>query len=100
KNSARVARNAVSQEVVRLEREGRPFEDVAHLVKGARGLEGLKSGDTDRGIWTIGPVQGLFTDVPSVKVLVDRIIDEAEAIIRGRLENMLAQIDARSAALV
>jgi nitronate monooxygenase len=95
KNSARVARNAVSQEVVRLEREGRPFEDVALLVKGARGLEGLISGDTDHGIWSAGPVQGLIKDVPSVKVLIDRIIDEAEAIIRKRLQGMLASIEDR-----
>lgn len=95
KNSARVAKNAVSQEVVRLEREGRPFEDIAHLVKGARGLEGLVSGDTDHGVWSAGSVQGLIKDVPSVKVLIDRIIDEAEAIIRKRLEAMIATIDGR-----
>ncbi|MEQ1780047.1 MAG: nitronate monooxygenase family protein [Hyphomonadaceae bacterium] len=90
RNSARVARNAVSQEVVRLEQEGRPFEEVAHLVKGVRGREGLESGETDRGIWSAGQVQGLINDVPTVKVLVDRIVDEAEAIIRAKLAGMLA----------
>ena len=90
RNSARVARNAVSQEVVRLEREGRPFEEVAHLVKGVRGREGLESGETDYGIWSAGQVQGLIEDVPTVKVLVDRIIDEAEALIRQKLAAMLS----------
>ncbi len=90
RNSARVARNAVSQEVVRLEREGRPFEEVAHLVKGVRGREGLESGETDHGIWSAGQVQGLIDDVPTVKVLVDRIIDEAEALIRQKLAAMLS----------
>lgn len=90
RNSARVARNAVSQEVVRLEREGRPFEEVAHLVKGVRGREGLESGETDHGIWSAGQVQGLIEDVPTVKVLVDRIIDEAEALIRQKLAAMLS----------
>ena len=80
RNSARVARNAVSQEVIRLEHEGRPFAEVSHLVKGVRGREGLESGETDRGIWSAGQVQGLINDVPTVKVLVDRIVDEAEAI--------------------
>lgn len=98
RNSARVARNAVSQEVVRIEAEGRPFEDVAHLVKGARGLEGLRSGDTDHGIWTAGMVQGLIHDVPTVKELIDRIVEEAEAIIRGRLEGMLQTLHARAGA--
>jgi nitronate monooxygenase len=51
RNSPRVARNAISQEVLRIEAEGRPFGDVAHLVKGTRGREGLISGDTDHGVW-------------------------------------------------
>lgn len=88
RNSARVARNAVSQEVLRLEAEGRPFEDVAHLVKGARGREGLMSGDLDHGVWTAGTVQGLIHDVPTVKELVERIVSDAEAVIRGRLSGM------------
>ncbi|WP_333839657.1 NAD(P)H-dependent flavin oxidoreductase [Novosphingobium sp.] len=93
RNSARVARNAISQEVLRLEAEGRPFADVAHLVKGARGHEGLVSGDIDHGIWTAGTVVGLIHDVPTVKDLVERIVAEAEAVIRDRLGRML---DARS----
>jgi NAD(P)H-dependent flavin oxidoreductase YrpB (nitropropane dioxygenase family) len=91
RNSARVARNAVSQEVIRLEAEGRPFEEVAHLVKGMRGREGLTSGDKDHGVWSAGQVQGIIHDVPTVKVLVDRIVDEAEAIIRQRLSAMLVE---------
>ena len=95
KNSARVAKNAISQEVVRLERAGRPFEDVAHLVKGARGRDGLISGDLDHGVWTAGLVQGLIGDVPTVKELIDRIVGEAEAIIRSRLEGMMTGLEAR-----
>jgi nitronate monooxygenase len=90
RNSARVARNAVSQEVVRLEAQGKPFEEVASLVKGVRGREGLESGDTNHGIWSAGQVQGLIEDVPTVKVLIDRIVDQAEAIIRQKLGAMLS----------
>ncbi|WHU02537.1 nitronate monooxygenase family protein [Sphingomonas sp. NIBR02145] len=90
RNSARVARNRIAEQVVAIEREGRPFEDVAALVKGARGREGLVSGDIDHGIWTAGMVQGLIHDVPTVRELVERIVDEAEAIIARRLAAMLA----------
>jgi len=89
-NTARVARNAISQEVRRLEQEGAKFEDVRHLVTGARGREGLETGDTDHGVWSAGMIQGLIHDVPTVKELVDRIMAEAEELIRGRLEGMLA----------
>lgn len=90
-NTARVARNAISQQVVAIERAGgAKFEDVADLVKGARGREGLESGDIDHGVWTAGMVQGLIHDVPTVRELVDRIVSEAETLIRGRLAGMLA----------
>lgn len=89
-NTARVARNAISQQVVAIERAGgAKFEDVADLVKGARGREGLESGDVDHGVWTAGMVQGLIHDVPSVQELVDRIVAEAETLIRGRLAAMV-----------
>jgi NAD(P)H-dependent flavin oxidoreductase YrpB (nitropropane dioxygenase family) len=89
-NTARVARNAISQQVVAIERAGgAKFEDVADLVKGARGREGLESGDVDHGVWSAGMVQGLIHDVPTVKALVDRIVAEAEVLIRQRLAGMV-----------
>ncbi len=89
RNTARVAKNAVALEAVRIERQGHPFEAISHLVKGARGREGLINGDPDHGVWTVGMVQGLIHDIPSVAALVDRVIGEAEVIIRARLSGML-----------
>ena len=85
RNTARVARNKISQEVIRLERDGQPFASVASLVKGARGREGLERGDLDHGVRTAGMVQGLIHDIPTVETLVNRIVAEARAIIQGRL---------------
>jgi NAD(P)H-dependent flavin oxidoreductase YrpB (nitropropane dioxygenase family) len=89
KNTARVVRNRISEAVIMKEREGCIFEDIRHLVSGARGREGLESGDLDHGVWTAGLVQGLIDDTPSVRELIDRIIDEAESIIGGRLSGMI-----------
>ncbi|MBH0112039.1 nitronate monooxygenase [Novosphingobium sp. YJ-S2-02] len=91
RNTARVARNLISEQVVEAEAAGRPFEDIAHLVKGLRGREGLETGDLDHGIWTAGIVQGLIHDVPSVAELVARIIDEATSLIEGRLAGMIGR---------
>ncbi len=88
RNTARVAKNSIAVEAVRIEREGNPFEAISHLVKGTRGREGLKLGDPEHGIWTAGMIQGLIHDVPTVKDLVDRIIAEAEAIIDQRLARL------------
>ena len=35
-------------------------------------------------------IQGLIHDVPTVKELIERIVGEAESIIRARLDGMLA----------
>ena len=90
RNTARVAKNAVSQAVVAAEAEGKPFGEVADLVKGTRGREGLDTGDTDHGIWSAGMIQGLIHDIPTCEVLVARIVRDAEAIIRDRLDAMIA----------
>ena len=90
KNTARVARNVISQEAIRIEGEGQPFEAIAHLVKGARGREGLVSGDIDHGVWSAGMIQGLIHDIPSCRELIDRIMAEAESIISERLSRFAA----------
>ncbi len=90
RNTARVARNSISQQVREIEASGAPFEKLAHLVKGARGREGLLSGDTEHGIWSAGMVQGLIHDIPTCAELVSRIIGEAEAIISTRLARLMA----------
>ena len=89
-NTARVARNAVSQKVLEMERAGAKFEEVRDLVTGQRGKRGYETGDTDIGVWSAGMVQGLIHDVPSVKELVDRIVAEAERIIGDRLGRAIA----------
>ena len=89
RNTARVARNEVSQQVVAAEREGKDFAAVADLVKGVRGREGLQTGDTDHGIWSAGMIQGLIHDIPTCHDLVTRIVADAETIIRQRLSGML-----------
>ena len=89
KNTARVAKNAVSQEVVTIERKGgATIDDVRHLVAGARGKVVYENGDPDHGIWSAGMVQGLIHDIPSCAELVARIVGEAEEIIAKRLAGM------------
>jgi nitronate monooxygenase len=90
KNTARVAKNSVSDKVVEiLRRPDAKFEDVAHLVKGSQGRIALETGDLDAGLIWAGQVQGLIHDIPTVKELVHRIVREATDIIRKRLPSML-----------
>ena len=89
-NTARVAKNAVSDQVVAIERRGNTsFADVKDLVAGARGSIVLEKGDMDAGIWSAGQTQALIHDIPTCKELVKRIIHEAEYLIGSRLSGML-----------
>jgi NAD(P)H-dependent flavin oxidoreductase YrpB (nitropropane dioxygenase family) len=78
KNTARVLRNAVSDEVVSIERRpgGCEFEDIRPLVAGARGKAALHAGDPNSGIITAGMVVGLIDDIPSCAELLDRMVRE------------------------
>jgi NADH:quinone reductase (non-electrogenic) len=90
-NTARVAKNAVSDEVVTIERRGNAkFEDVKELVAGTRGARVYDSGDVDAGIWSAGQTQGLIHDIPTCRELIANIMTEAESIIRARLDKMVA----------
>jgi NADH:quinone reductase (non-electrogenic) len=96
RNTARVAKNAISDKVIAIEAEGKPFEEVASLVKGAKGREGLETGNTEHGIWTAGMVQGIIRDIPTVRELIERIVGEAVDIIGGRLANAVMCDDERA----
>ncbi len=89
RNTARVAANAVSAEVVAREAEGAGFPDIQHLVAGARGRTVFEEGDLDAGIWSAGQCQGLIHDVPAVGELVERMMAEAEELITVRLGGMV-----------
>lgn len=92
KNTGRVAKNSVSDHVVEL--SSRPeavFEDIRPFVGGALGRKALETGDIDAGLVWAGQVQGLIHDVPTCADLLGRIVADAEAIIRDRLNSMLEQ---------
>lgn len=90
RNTARVARNAVSEEIVEISRRsGASFADVAHLASGERGRrEVLGGGDMDGGLWWAGQSQGLIDEVLSCREVVDGIVTTAEQIIDKRLAQM------------
>lgn len=89
KNTARVGKSEVSDEVVRrLAEPGARFQDVAELVAGTSGRELLENGDLSRGVFWASMVQGLIHDIPTVKELIDRIVFDAEQILDSRLGPM------------
>lgn len=85
RNSSRVARSAVSERVLEMERKGAGIQEIGPVVAGLKGRRVYEQGDLDAGIWTVGLAQALIHDIPTCAVLVSRIVREAEALISGRL---------------
>lgn len=88
-NTARVAKNSVSQEVVDILANGGSFMDVMPLVAGARGRTVYEEGDPELGVWAIGQCQGLIKDIPTVHDLVNTMVAEASEIIQARLSSVI-----------
>ena len=78
KNTARVLSNAVSEQVLSLERrpDGCSFDELRPLVAGARGRAALASGAIDDGPVWAGQVIGLVDDIPSCEELLRRMVQQ------------------------
>jgi NADH:quinone reductase (non-electrogenic) len=90
RNTERVLINAGVERLLEKERAlgaDITFADVAAEVGGVYPRI-MRDGDMDAGAWSCGMVVGLIHDVPTVKELIDRIMEEAEALIRGRLTGL------------
>jgi nitronate monooxygenase len=91
RNTERVLRNAAVDRLLEKERTLGPalkFEDVFGEVAGVYPRV-MGEGDLDAGAWSCGMVVGLIDDVPTCQELIERIMTQAEDIIRERLTRML-----------
>jgi NADH:quinone reductase (non-electrogenic) len=91
RNTERVLTNTAVERLIVKEKElgaNLKFEDIIDEVAGVY-PKIMKDGTMDAGAWSCGMVAGLIHDVPTCKELIDRIMSEAEGIIRQRLMGML-----------
>jgi NADH:quinone reductase (non-electrogenic) len=91
RNTERVLTNASVERLLEIEREkgkNLKFDDIHDEVAGVY-PKIMIDGDMDAGAWSCGMVVGLINDIPSVKELIDRVMSEAEEIIRKRLGGFL-----------
>ncbi len=89
----RVLVNDAAEKVLAVEKEKGAdvtIQDIMNIVTGKQNRKVMQDGEMDAGVWSCGMVAGLIHDIPTCQELVDRIMSEAENIIRTRLEGMLA----------
>jgi nitronate monooxygenase len=87
RNTERVLTNAAVEKLLKIEKEkgaGVTFADIAEEIAGVYPRI-MKDGEMEAGGWSCGMVVGLIHDIPTVKELIDRIMRDADAIIRKRL---------------
>jgi nitronate monooxygenase len=91
KNTERVLNNAGVERLMETERAkgdrlviGDIFNEVAGVYPRV-----MVDGEMDAGAWSCGMVAGLINDIPTVKELINRIMTDAESIIRQRLTGFL-----------
>jgi nitronate monooxygenase len=92
RNTERVLDNAAVERLLEKERTLGPnlkFEDIIKEVGGVYPRI-MQDGEMDAGAWSCGMVVGLIHDIPTCKELIDRTMAEAKALIRDRLEGLLA----------
>ena len=90
KNTSRIFRNSVAEQVLELERqEGTTFAHLKPLVSGERGKRIYETGDAEDGTFPAGLAIGLIHDIPSCDELVSRMVMEARELIRRRLTAMM-----------
>ena len=95
-----VLKNKGVDELLEIEREkgaSLKIEDIHAQVAGVY-PKVMVDGEMDAGAWSCGMVVGLINDIPTVKELIDRIMTEAEAIIRQRLTGFLDGVDVKASA--
>jgi len=91
RNTERVLRNVAVDRLIEKEKAlgaSIKFEDIIEEVAGVY-PKIMLTGEMDAGAWSCGMVAGLIHDVPTCRELIDRIMAEANAIIRQRLAGIV-----------
>jgi NADH:quinone reductase (non-electrogenic) len=91
RNTERVLKNAGVDRLLEVERTkgaALQFADIQDQVASIY-PKVMIDGDMDAGAWSCGMVVGLIHDIPTVAELIDRIMADAERLIRNRLVGLL-----------
>jgi NADH:quinone reductase (non-electrogenic) len=100
RNTERVLKNKGVDELLEIEREKGASLKIGDIHEQVAGVypKVMIDGDMDAGAWSCGMVVGLINDIPTVKELIERIMADAERIIRQRLTGFLDGAEQRPAA--
>ncbi|MFX0081221.1 MAG: NAD(P)H-dependent flavin oxidoreductase [Candidatus Hodarchaeota archaeon] len=82
RNTHRVWRNKAAEKIIELESKKASLQEIIQVASGQNALKMYREGDIDAGMVSCGQGVGLVKDIPTVKELLDRIMQEAEEVIQ------------------
>ena len=93
KNTERVLTNVGVERLLEIEHAKGDKLEITDIHEQVAGVypKIMIDGQMDAGAWSCGMVAGLIHDIPTVKQLIDRIMADAEALIRARLVGFLGR---------
>jgi nitronate monooxygenase len=88
-NPSRLAKNALAAKVIEMENRRATLEEMLPIIS-RQGPAVVDSGSIDEGLVSLGQCVGLIHDIPTVKELIDRIVEEAVE-VRQRLDKIIPE---------
>ena len=92
RNTERVLTNGAVQKILEKEKALGDEIQITDIMDEVAGVypKIMQEGTMDAGAWSCGMVAGLIHDIPTCKELVERIVADAEEIIKSRLSQFVA----------
>ena len=92
RNTERVLANDAVQKILEKEKSLVDEIQITDILDEVAGVypKIMQEGTMDAGAWSCGMVAGLIHDIPTCKELVERIVSDAEEIIKSRLSQFVA----------
>ena len=92
RNTERVLANDAVNKILEKEKALGDEIQITDIIEEVAGVypKIMQEGTMDAGAWSCGMVAGLIHDVPTCKDLVERIVSDAEEIIKSRLSKFVA----------
>jgi NADH:quinone reductase (non-electrogenic) len=86
----RALRNNIMRRIEEVEKTGGDFSELLPLISGQRARKVWQDGNAEEAMLTVGQSVGRIHDIPSVAELVQRIVAEAEEVLRKNLDRVTA----------
>ena len=82
-NAGRVAKTEYTEKIREMEEKGAALKELLPYIEGRRGRDSYITGDVTNASISVGQSVGLIHDIPTVKEIIDGIINGAKAIIEN-----------------